>query len=285
MPFLTYDVKDITHQNSSFCQWVMSLMNVHKTSILKSILFIITIPLLMVSCSNDDEPNDDSLSAYFNGAGLTKVNELIACASGGQAEVFSSSTHPIAVFFLPEGNATNFRYFETDDLIPDNTDFTAYHEVLVNDVPVFGGFLRYFEREPITNERWAIVTFEMNGSLHYSNPIRLKFSEKPTEFNPSLLTFDQSEILSPRFTWQDGMIDENAIYFHVITNSNGDLVSGTYTIEKTWQFYDLSNVVLNINDVTPAPALMANDQYQYHMLAVSLDNWVNLITQRNFNTF
>ena len=238
-----------------------------------------------MSCGNDDEPIDGSLSTYFNESSLTKVNELIACASGGQSEVFASSTHPIAVFFLPEGNATNFRYFETDDLTPNNTDFSAYHEVSLTDVPVFGGFLRYFEQETITTERWAIVTYQMNGNLHYSNPSRLKFPEKPTDFNPSLLTFDQTEVLSPRFTWQDGRTAENAIYFHVITDSNGDLVSGTYTTEKTWQFYDLSNVVLNIRDVTPTPALIPNEQYQYHMLAVSLDNWVNLITQRNFSTF
>lgn len=238
-----------------------------------------------MGCGSDDEPVNDSLSTYLNDSGLTRVNELIACASGGQSEVFASSTHPIAIFFLPEGNATNFRYFETDNLETDKSDFAAYHEVSLNDVPVFGGFLRYFEREPITTERWSIVTYVDEGNVHYSNPIRLKFPVKPTEFNPSLLTFDQSEKLSPRFTWQDGRVAENAIYFHAITDSNGDLVSGTYTTEKTWQFYDLSNVVLNIRDVTPAPALISNEQYQYHMLAVSLDNWVNLITQRNFNTF
>lgn len=260
-------------------------MKTYKAYKWKSLLAFIIISLLIMGCGTDGEPVDDSLSAYLNDSGLTRVNELIACASGGQSEVFASSTHPIAVFFLPEGNATNFQYFETDDLTADNTDFSAYHEVSLNDVPVFGGFLRYFEREPITTERWSIVTYVDGGNVHYSNPIRLKFPEKPTEFNPSLLSFNQSETLSPRFTWEDGRVAENAIYFHAITDSNGDLLSGTYTFDKTWQFYDLSNVVLNVRDVTPAPALFPNEQYQYNMLAVSLDNWVNLIIQHNFDTF
>lgn len=260
-------------------------MKTNKAYVLKSVMAMIITPFLIMGCGSDDEPIDDSLSAYFNDSGLTKVNELIACASGGQSEAFTSTTDPIAVFFLPEGNATNFRYFETDNIEADNNDFSAYHEVLLSDVPVFGGFLRYFERKAITTERWSIVTYVDGGNVHYSNPIRLKFPEKPTEFNPSLLTFDQSETLSPRFTWQDGRTAENAIYFHAITNGNGDLLSGTYTTDKTWQFYDLSNVVLNIRDVTPAPVLTPNTNYQYTMLAVSLDNWVNLIIQHSFDTF
>jgi len=242
--------------------------------------------LLLAGCNRDIEPPRNSLEDYLaTNSDLAQVNALIACASGGQSEVFATETHPIAIFFLPEGNARDFRYFETDNIQVDNTDFSAYHETTLNDVPVFGGFLRYFERAPIQEERWSIVTYVEDDALHYSNPIRLKFPEKPTEFNPSLLTFDQSETLSPRFTWVDGNIAENTIYFHVVTDSNGELLSGTYTFDKTWQFYDLSNVVLNVRDVTPPPTLVPNQQYQYTMLAVSLDNWVNLLIQLDFDTF
>ncbi len=260
---------------------IVSTLSINKTS-----LIILVICSLIFGCDSDDTPNNNSLKQYFDtNPSLTKINELIACASGGQSDVFTSDSNPISVFFLPEGNAANFRYFETDNLETDNNDFSAYNEVDLNHVPVFGGFLRYFEREPIQNERWSIVTYEEGNQIHYSNPIRLKFSEKRTELNNSLLTFDQSQNLSPIFTWQDGLIDENVIYFHAITDANGNLLSGTYTTDRTWQFYDLSNVVLNIRDVTPSPALLPNQQYQYTMLAVSIDNWVNLIIQHDFNTF
>ncbi len=240
--------------------------------------------LSVLSCSKDDGPETNNLQVYLQ-TSSNMVNELIACAAGGPSNVLASPSHPVSIFFLPEGNATNFQYFETENIETPNDDFSAYTQVDLNDVPVFGGFLRYFERQPTQNEKWGIVTYENNGAIHYSNPIRIKFSEKPTEVNNSLLTLDQTESLSPRFTWEDGLIPENAIYFHAITGTDGNLLSGTYTFDKTWQFYDLSNVVLNIRDINPPPSLSPNNNYQYTMLAVSLDNWVNLIIQRDFNTF
>ncbi|MBO3698163.1 hypothetical protein [Roseivirga sp. E12] len=247
-------------------------------------VFSIALVLFTLGCSNDNRPETGNLQAYLE-TSSTMINELIACAAGGSSNVLASPSHPVSIFFLPEGHATNFRYFETENIAVANDDFSAYSQVDLNDVPVFGGFLRYFEREAIQTEKWGIVTYENNGAIHYSNPIRIKFSEKPTEANNSLLSLDQTEPLSPRFTWKDGLIPENAIYFHVITGPDGNLLSGTYTFAKTWQFYDLSNVVLNIRDITPPPALSSNNNYQYTMLAVSLDNWVNLIIQRDFNTF
>lgn len=255
------------------------------TKFLRTVFTIFLLSIAVLGCSKDDAPIDDTLQGFLDASSGSRVQALIACALGGESAVFTSASHPISILFLPEGNASNFRYYETDEVSIDHRDLSLYKRVSLNDVPVFGGFLRYFEREAISNERWGIVTYIKDRTIHYSTPIRIKYSEKPTEFNPSLLTFDQSEKLSPRFTWQDGRTPENAIYFHAITDGNGDLLSGTYTFDKTWQFYDLSNVVLNIRDVTPSPALLLNAQYQYHMLAVSLDNWVNLITQHSFDTF
>ena len=43
----------------------------------------------------------------------------------------------------------------------------------------------------------------------------------------------------------------------------------------------LSNVVLNINRNMPAN-LISQNEYHFSMLAVSLDNWVNLIIEKPF---
>lgn len=242
--------------------------------------------LTLHSCREDDSLDTISLESYFaQNSNLDQVNALIACAAGGQPEPFTSTSHPISIFFLPEEGAHDFRYFETERADLNNMDFSLYSEVTLNDLPVFGDFLRYFERTAIDTEKWGIVTFVKDGNLHYSNPIRLKFPNKPTEFSPSLLTIDQTESLYPLFSWQDGRIDENVIYFHAITDNSGDLLSGTYTTDLHWRFYDLSNVVLNIRDVNPPPMLNPGEQYRYHMLGVSLDNWVNLIITQDFNTF
>ena len=86
----------------------------------------------------------------------------------------------------------------------------------------------------------------------------------------------------PEFTWQDGAIVENVIYFQVIQDDRGDLLSGTYTFDKHFKFYDLSNVVLNIRDLQPAPVLEEGRSYKFIMMGVSEDNWVNLVMEKDF---
>lgn len=120
--------------------------------------------------------------------------------------------------------------------------------------------------------------------MHISNAIRLKFDDKPSEFAPSLVRIDQSNPLSPLFSWSDGRTPENEIYFQVIAEENDDLLSGTYTFEQQFQFYNLSNVVLNIRDLSPPPSLVPNRRYQFVLMGVSIDNWVNLIIQVPFET-
>ncbi|MFY0591073.1 hypothetical protein [Roseivirga sp.] len=251
----------------------------------RNLVGLVLIIFLSSSCSNDDSPLSNSLAGYIETSGSIVVNELIACALGGESNALASAALPVSILFLPEGNASDFRYFETDAVSIDNTDFSLYNEVPLNDEPLFGGFLRYFEQEAQSTEKWGIVTFVRDGAIHYSNPIRIKYAEKPTELNNALLNIDQSDPIAPIFSWEDGRTPENAIYFHAITNESGNLVSGTYTADRTWQFYDLSNVVLNINDTSPAPALDVDANYTYTMLGVSLDNWVNLVLQQEFNSF
>ena len=92
---------------------------------------------------------------------------------------------------------------------------------------------------------------------------------------------DASQSLMPLFSWNDGIFPENAIYFQVIADVNNDFISGTYTTDTWFQYYNLSNVVLDINRITP-PDLLTNNQYNFSMLAVSLDNWVNLVIENSF---
>ncbi|OEJ99820.1 hypothetical protein [Roseivirga misakiensis] len=256
-----------------------------QTKTLRYLLLSILLVLVLTSCDTDDSPDTNTLAGYIEASDSDPVNELIACALGGESNALASASHPVSILFLPEGNASEFKYFETTGIDVDNTDFSQYNQTTLNDEPLFGGFLRYFEQSATQNERWGIVTFVRNGAVHYSNPIRIKYSEKPTEFNNALLNIDQTDVLSPIFQWEEGRTPENVIYFHVVSDQNGDLISGTYTTERNWQFYDLSNVVLNINDVAPAPMLMSDSNYTYTMLGVSLDNWVNLVLNTSFDTF
>jgi len=65
---------------------------------------------------------------------------------------------------------------------------------------------------------------------------------------------------------------------------NLKLLSGTYTADTNWNFYDLSNVTLNIRDVNPVPSLDSNSTYTFTLMSVSDDNWVTTFGQKEFKT-
>ncbi len=243
---------------------------------------------LLLSCQNQEEPEplSTTLADYItqNTTFPLVRDSLIACAAGGQEDFLVNEERPISIFYYPEGDASDFQYFETDSITVDPDDLSQYKIKSLPDVPILNGYLRYFSREAIEQNIWCRVSFIKDERLHISNAIRLKYNDLPTEFNPALLAIDQDENLAPVFTWQDGRITENAIYFQVVSDTNNNLLSGTYTFEKQFQFYNLENVVLNIQDIDPPPALTTDEDYTFLLMGVSLDNWVNLIIEKPFDT-
>jgi len=176
--------------------------------------------------------------------------------------------------------AREFKYFEATS-ISDSIDFSKYELTNFPDESVFNGYLWKFNHSDFEGERMGVVTYKTPGKLHVCTPIRLKHNPKPTEVNKNLLEIIPNGI-NPSFSWQDGLIDENVIYFQMISDSDGNLISGTYTIEKQFTFYDVSNVVLNITDPNSNPQLQAGQTYTFSLMAVSEDNWVNLFFEQPF---
>ncbi len=250
------------------------------------IFFIISI-LLLFSCSKDDEnPHpENSLAAYEYELGLSVVKDsLIACAASNDHVYFDDLGFPISVFFYPYEGATNFRYFESMDEMSDKTNTSAYFFKDMKIKNVFNGYMKRFVHPGASKQTSGIVTFIFKGKLYVSNPITLKRITHPTEYSPWLGTINQDNSKEPLFSWEDGMFDENAIYFQAITTRSGHFISGTYTYEKHFQFYDLSNVVLNISEEDAVPMLESNTNYTFYMMGVSADNWVNLFIIKNFRT-
>lgn len=244
----------------------------------------IFLPLLLafgfIACEKNYETS--TLSEYIAENGDLELDELIACAGGRPEGLGGDERFPTSVFFYPIENATEFRYFEATDL-KDSLDFTRYKQKYMSDEPVFNGYLWKYNNTGFINERMGVVTYKTPGKLHVCTPIRIKTNPKPTEQNPDLLEIVENGV-NPEFSWEDGIIKENVIYFQVISDMEGNLISGTYTFEKEFKFYDLSNVVLNIRDVDPHPQLEPNQTYKFTLMAVSEDNWVNLICEKNFQT-
>ena len=174
-----------------------------------------------------------------------------------------------------------FFIFFASNLMADENDFSKYRRKNLSDEPVFGGKLRRYSR---TNSEgsWSIVTFVIGDILYKSNPIKIKIDEKPTEwFTDENVTIDTKERLKPTFTWIDGAYNENVSYFQVFTDNNSDFLSGTFTVDKTFQYYNVSNTTSNINTETP-PELIFDAEYKLTVMGLSADNWVNLMIQQSF---
>ncbi|MEM6630786.1 MAG: hypothetical protein AAF694_13990 [Bacteroidota bacterium] len=253
--------------------------------LLKDIRLGIICFLLCFACS-EEEPTfpDNSLAAYIaDNSNLGLSNQLIACAAGGQRGFLEDPDFPVSVFFLPIEGAGEFTYFEAPiSSNPDN--FDAYQQIDLSVEPVFNGFLQRFLHPGGAEEKWSRVVYQTADSLHICNAIRIKLSNKPSEFAPELITIDLTSPTEPIFNWEEGRIQENAIYFQVVSDSVGNLISGTYTFDRAFQFYRLDNVVLNINEVSPEPILTPNQTYFFTLMGVSVDNWVNLIAEVEFET-
>lgn len=237
--------------------------------------------VFIFSCQNDQEkPLDQNiLSDYIELNSDLESDFLIACAAGKEGGMHGVMSEPTAIYFYPVAGATDYRYYETENVI-DSIDFSQYKRVDLTLDPLFNGYLQRWNQESFEGERMSIVTYLTDGKLHISDPIRMKTNPKPTEVNPALVNIEVEDSTA-HFEWQDGVIDENVIYFQVISDDQGNLVSGTYTYDRSWTFYDTSNVVLNIT-TDPNPTLEAGKEYNFTMMAVSEDNWVNLLIQQSF---
>lgn len=229
--------------------------------------------LIFVNCSTDQLEGEGTLDAFTEDFEIV-LDNVIACAASNEND------NLISVFLYPREGATNIQYFETETIDVDKNDFKSYrpraHELL----DVFNGYLKKYEVSAV-NEKWVIIAFDEAGKRHLSNPIRLKQKTKPTEYLPQNIMIDSSTMM-PNFSWQDGAYDDTKIYFQVVSDFDNNLISGTYTFNRNFRFYDTSNVVLNITK-NPPPALVSASTYMFTLLAVSEDNWVNQFSQLQFS--
>lgn len=230
--------------------------------------------LFVVSCSSDKEEPilNTTLSSELDGREAVLGN-VIACAASNE------DPSVVSIFLYPRENVSNISFYETTSVEVDENNFSQYTKGDSELIDVFNGYLLKYEVSS-THEKWVIVSFEEDGKIHLSNPIRLKQNSKPTEYLPQNVGIDNMENM-PIFSWEDGAFDDTVIYFQVISDENGELLSGTYTIEQMFQYYKLENVVLNITLETP-PLLESGQPYNFSLLAVSEDNWVNLFVETEF---
>jgi len=245
-------------------------------------ILLLLLSFSLLSCEEEIVLEETVLADYLELNRTLERADLVACAGGRENGFLTSANKPTDVFFYPVAGATDFRYFEAAS-VADSADFSKYIAKELEDEPVFNGYLWKFKNLPFEGERMGVVTYQTPGKLHVCTPIRQKTYVKPTEVNHDLVRVKENRVM-PSFEWEDGAITENVIYFQVISDQAGNLISGTYTVEKAFTFYDLSNVVFNITDTASTPVLEPNQEYTFTLMGVSEDNWINLFAEQKFST-
>ncbi|MEP5341701.1 MAG: hypothetical protein ABJL44_04760 [Algibacter sp.] len=242
---------------------------------MKYLKYLILCVFVFSSCEKD---NDDdtlfTLASYINGQ-VYELGAVIACAASDEI------SNEILTFYYLEEDASNIQFYETVNAEVDKLDFSKYIQVFLESEPFFNGDLGKFTQNGSV-EKWIIITFELHGEIKISNPIRSKQLSKPTVWTDAV-TIDQTESTMPDFMWEDNAVGDNAIYFQVISDHQNNLLSGTYTYENHFQYYNISNVILNVTTQTP-PALIVGNTYNFTLMDVSEDNWVNLVVLKMFES-
>ncbi len=241
---------------------------------MKKILYILTL-LFIVSCVTIDDAdiifdNENILSEFLEDKTFSEY-EVIACAA-------SDNRIPdlINVYFFPEEGARDFRLYQS--YADDSKDFSSYEFVPMDSKPFFQGALRVFNIR--STAKWFVAVVERNEKIEISGPIRSKVFSQPTVWSESV-TINSESALMPEFSWNVRSEEQNAIFFQVVATQDLNLLSGTYTQENRFQYYNLDNVVLNITQDTP-PSLVAGETYVFTLMDVSLDNWVNEVIMTPF---
>ena len=242
-------------------------------------LFLISVfaSFFFLSCSEDNDVSvSRNLQEYIESSSTKDLGEVLAFAASA-----SGSTSLSYIFYYPEKGATDIRYYEADSLDVDEKDFSNYKRQILAVENVFGGKLQRFSRSN-SDENWCLITYEINGKLHKSNPIRLKNITKSTIWTDKV-TIEFPNKLTPRFIWTDQGITGNETYFQVITEEEEEnFLSGTFTHDTFLEYLDTTNVVANINEEETPESLVEDKEYLFTMMGISEDNWVNLVIQETF---
>ncbi len=230
---------------------------------------------LLTACNSDDITTDQTGTTLADivAQNTVEVDNVIACASG------SVNVNEIVAYVYPRPGATDLRYFETENASVDKNEYQNYVQIDLPEEDFFNGYLKTFTRQTL-EEKWVIISFRESGKLHLSNPILLKHKTQNTIFSTTV-TIDQSQAGMPLFIWDSLVQAPDAIYFQVVTDASNELLSGTYTFEPHFRYYQLNNVVLNITQEMP-PNLIDTSMYGFTLMGVSEDNWVNTLLQTEF---
>lgn len=252
---------------------------------------IILIILFVISaCDRRDSiptgvPVSKSLLEYVNESYFLNLKTApLALAYRNQNLSSGDTVNAISVIFMPAAYSAEYKYFETASANIDTLDFSLFNERSPTEDTLYNGYLSKFIRSATDKDIWCRITFETYFDLYISSAVIIKSSNYSTVYEPDLVNIDLSDGTHPFFSWTNDTIPGNNIYLQLISDASDNLISGTFTHDKYFQFYDLSNVIINISPTPPDPILEPYKTYKFILMGIGKNNWVNLISERYFTT-
>ncbi len=220
-----------------------------------------------------------NLQRYLNENASKEKKEAFAFGASANVE----NPELTYLYYLPLAGASDLRYYETDAINVDENNFENYRRQNLTDEAVFGGRFRRYLRAGSKRESWSIVTYVIEGVLYQSKPVKIKIESKPTEWilRDDGVAISYPQTLRPVFTWADGKINENSQYLKVLSDQSNTFITGVFTEQKSFTYYNEATITSKIHTVKP-PALIFDDQYKIFIAGLSTDNWANLLIERTF---
>lgn len=225
--------------------------------------------------------NRDQLSEVAEES-LVSQRAMTVMAGGGEYKFEDDLKYPVYIHFLHEGGASNYRFFETEDIDVDPMDYSAYKEVKGAPTEgIFNGFMQVLKLKE-SHDRWGILTYSLGDSLRLSSPVEIKAIDRETQTLGNFLEIDEDGD-TPTFSWSDGSFQESDYFVFVLTNEAGEAISSGRLNEKAWTFYNASALAENLL-ASPEPLLELEKAYSFTVFGVTASGWMNIMVTKSFST-
>lgn len=251
-------------------------------------ILLLLLAIGLISCEEDPVYDAETwdgrtLISYLRIHENTPLSgNLLACAAGERNFRAVDVDHPIGFFYLPkEEEMLEVRYFETNVLVDNPDSIQAYFWREAERTPVFNGFMEEFRLEEINREKYGRVAILTKDSLFLSAPVRIRYPREQTVIPDDLVQVELEDPTRPLFLWSDDP-QFNPIYLTVITGPFGNVITAIYTEEQMFQFYNLQNILTNLNPVFRNPVLTEGENYTFTLFGVGTDNWVQTYSRQPF---
>ena len=183
------------------------------------------------------------------------------------------------IYSVVENGATDIKFYESDTPNINPQNFYRYKLMETQPALISDSKIKIF-RHGFLRDEWIVMTYLIDDKIKVSSPIRINNFFQPTEYIETI-EIDQNESGSASFDWSVQSYDVNAFFVEIMKNNSETVLSLTFTNDSNFQYFNLENVTLNLSETAP-PDLELGDDYEFTVLDIGVDNWINSIYRQPF---